>query len=115
MTNSIRDQKIAEFFQTVFKSHEDESGDVSFDKLEIILRSLGRRLGPERLSRIRRKFDKEERGVIDLTDPEFIMTVAALNVVDVKAIDDSVLSSAFKIFDMVLTTYLHCTALQAFN
>ena len=100
---SIRDQKIAEFFHTVFMNHQDDSGNVSYDKLEAILRSLGRRLSEERLGRIRKKFDKEETGVIDLSDQEFIMTVASLNVVDVRAIDDSVLSAAFRIFDMVLS------------
>ena len=101
MTHSTRDRNIAQFFQTVFAKYEDESGQVSYDKLEEILRSLGRQLSRERLERIRRKFDPEQTGRIDLSDPEFIMAVAALNVVDVKAIDDSVLSSAFTIFDMV--------------
>ena len=44
---------------------------------------------------------------VDLSDPEFIMAVAALTVVDVRAIDDSVLSSAFSIFDMVGTVLVH--------
>ena len=101
MNHNLRDRNIAQFFQTVFAKFEDEAGQVSFDKLEEILRSLGRQLSRERIERIRRKFDPEQKGRIDLTDPEFIMAVSALNVVDVKAIDDSVLSSAFTIFDMV--------------
>ena len=101
MTNTTRDRNIAQFFRTVFGNYEDESGQVSYHKLEQILRSLGRQLSRERIERIRSKFDPEQTGLIDLTDPEFIMAVAALNVVDVKAIDDSVLSSAFTIFDMV--------------
>lgn len=102
MTNSVRDKKISEFFQAVFRSHEDESGNVSYDKLEVILKSLGRRLSQERLEKVRRKFDKEESGLMDLTDPELLMTVAALNVVDVQSIEDSVLSTAFATFDMVM-------------
>ena len=101
MTNNVRDNNIAQFFRSVFSKYEDERGQVFYDKLEEILRSLGRQLSRERIERIRRKFDPEDTGLIDLSDPEFIMAVAALNVVDVKAIDDSVLSSAFKIFDMV--------------
>ena len=107
MTNNVRDQNIAQFFRTVFSNYEDESGQVSYLKLEQILRSLGRQVSRERIERIRSKFDPEQTGLIDLTDPEFIMAVAALNVVDVKAIDDSVLSSAFTIFDMVCTVLVH--------
>ena len=92
---------MAQFFQTVFSKYKDESGQISYHNLGEILRSLGRQLSLERIERLRTKFDPEQTGLIDLTDPEFIMAVAALNVVDVKAIDDSVLSSAFTIFDMV--------------
>ena len=112
MTNTIRDRNIAMFFRTVFSNYEDESGQVPYHKLEQILRSLGRQLSRERLERIRRKFDPEQTGRIDLSDPEFIMAVAALNVVDVKAIDDSVLSSAFTIFDMVGTQLIPPLPLQ---
>ena len=101
MTTSLRDRNMAQFFQTVFSKYKDESGQVSYHNLGEILRSLGRQLSLERMERLRTKFDPEQTGLIDLTDPEFIMAVAALNVVDVKAIDDSVLSSAFTIFDMV--------------
>ena len=107
MTNNVRDRNIARFFRTVFSNYEDESGQVSYDKLGEILGSLGRQLSGERIERIRRKFDPEQTGLIDLSDPEFIMAVAALNVVDVKAIEDSVLSSAFTIFDMVGTALVH--------
>ena len=101
MTNNVRDQNIAQFFRTVFSNYENEAGKVSYDKLGEILRSLGRQLSRERIERIRTKFDQEQTGLVDLSDPEFIMAVAALSVVDVRAIDDSVLSSAFSIFDMV--------------
>ena len=101
MTSNLRDTNIAQFFRSVFSKYEDERGRVSYDQLEVILRSLGRQLSRERIERIRIKFDPEHTGLIDLSDPEFIMAVAAINVVDVKAIDDSVLSSAFNIFDMV--------------
>ena len=101
MTNSVRDQKIAEFFQSVLRDHQDQAGNVSWDKLEPVLRSLGRRLGPDRLEKIRRRFEVEETGLIDPTDPEFITTIASLNVSDVRSIEDSVLATAFRIFDMV--------------
>ena len=107
MTNNVRDQNIAQFFRTVFSNYEDEGGKVSYDKLGEILRSLGRQLSRERIERIRTKFDPEQTGLVDLSDPEFIMAVAALSVVDVRAIDDSVLSSAFSIFDMVGTVLVH--------
>ena len=101
MTNSVRDQKITEFFQSVLRDHQDQAGNVSWDKLEPVLRSLGRRLGQERLEKIRRRFEVEETGLIDPTDPEFITTIASLNVSDVRSIEDSVLATAFRIFDMV--------------
>ena len=107
MTNNLRDTNIAQFFRNVFTNYEDETGNVSYDQLGEILSSLGRQLSGERIERIRRKFDPERTGLIDLTDPEFIMAVAALKVVDVRAIHDSLLSSAFTIFDMVCTVLVH--------
>ena len=102
MANSIRDEKITEFFQSVFRSHMDEEGKVTYDKLGKILTSLGRKISGERILKIKKKFGVEDSDVIDWEDPDFIMTVASLNVVDVKAIDDGVFSKAFKIFDMVI-------------
>ena len=107
MTNNVRDRNIAQFFRNVFTNYEDETGNVSYDQLGEILSSLGRQLSGERIESIRRKFDPERTGLIDLTDPEFIMAVAALKVVDVRAIHDSLLSSAFTIFDMVCTVLVH--------
>ena len=102
MASSIRDEKITEFFQTVFRNHADPvTGKVTYQKLGRILASLGRKIGEERLMKIKKKFNVEDKDDIDLSDPDFIMTVASLNVVDVKAIEDSVFSTAFKIFDMV--------------
>ena len=101
MANSIRDEKITEFFQSVFKSHMDEEGKVTYDKLGKILTSLGRKISGERILKIKKKFGVEDSDVIDCEDPDFIMTVASLNVVDVKAIEDGVFSKAFRIFDMV--------------
>ena len=101
MTSSVRDQKISEFFRTVFLRNANSEGEVSFDSLEATLVSLGRRVPPEQLAKIRKKFDKDGAGVINLQDPEFILTVASLNVKDIGAINDAVLTSAFKIFDMV--------------
>ena len=102
MATSIRDEKITEFFQTVFRSQADPvTGKVTYEKLGRILTSLGRKIGEERLVKIKKKFSAEDKDDIDLDDPDFIMTVASLNVVDVKAIEDSVFSTAFRIFDMV--------------
>ena len=108
MSNSIRDEKITEFFQSVFKSHANEEGKVTYDKLGKILTSLGRKIGEERIVKIKRKFDAEDSDVIDWNDPDFIMTVASLNVVSVKAIEDRVFSAAFKIFDMVNNSLFLC-------
>ena len=85
----------------MFLRHADSEGVVSFDSLEAALASLGRRVPSEQLNKIRKKFDKDNSGVINLQDPEFILSVASLNVVDVGAIKDDVLTAAFKIFDMV--------------
>jgi Ca2+-binding EF-hand superfamily protein len=101
MANPIRDEKITEFFQSVIKSHMDEEGKVTYDKLGKILTSLGRKISGERILKIKKKFGVEDSDMIDWEDPDFIMTVASLNVVDVKAIADGVFSKAFKIFDMV--------------
>ena len=101
MANSIRDEKITEFFQSVFKSHMDEEGNVAFVKLGKILASLGRKIPEERILKIKRKFAEEDNEMIDWKNPDFIMTVASLNVVDVTAIEDGVFSTAFRIFDMV--------------
>ena len=44
---------------------------------------------------------REGTGLVDYTDPEFVLAVASLNVVDVAAIEDTVLASAFRTFDLV--------------
>ena len=101
MSHSAKDEKIFEFFKSVLKSHVDETGKVRFDKLQGILTSLGRKVPEERIHKIRKKFDTKENGVIDYKDPEFLMTIASINVVDVKSIEDAVYSTAFRIFDKV--------------
>ena len=56
MAVSIRDEKITEFFQSVFKSHaEPGTGQVTYDKLGRVLTSLGRKIGEERLMKIKKK------------------------------------------------------------
>ena len=124
MTASIRDQKISEFLQSVFRSHAAEDGSLRYEDLAAVLASLGRRVSGERIRRIRAKFDRETveyrrakldlclelfravcgregTGLVDYTDPEFMLAVASLNVVDVAAIEDTVLASAFRTFDLV--------------
>ena len=44
---------------------------------------------------------REGTGLVDYTEPEFVLAVASLNVVDVAAIEDTVLASAFRTFDLV--------------
>ena len=101
MPPNEKEEKIFDFFKSVLKSHIDESGKVKFDKLSRILTSLGRKVPEERIDKIRNKFDSKDTGVIDYKDPEFLMTIASINVVDVKAIEDAVYSTAFRIFDKV--------------
>ena len=101
MAPSAKDQQIFEFFKTVLKSHVDKTGKLHFDKLGEILISLGRKISEERILKIRKKFDTKETGMIDYKDTEFLMTIASINVVDVKAIDDKIYSTAFRIFDRV--------------
>ena len=123
MTASIRDQKISEFLQSVFRSHAAEDGSLRYEDLAAVLASLGRRVSGERIRRIRAKFDRETveyrakldlclemfsavcgregTGLVAYTDPEFVLAVASLNVVDVAAIEDTVLASAFRTFDLV--------------
>ena len=101
MTASLREKKIAEFFESVIKRHADENGKVDFDKLDIILTSLGRRVSGERIVKLRKKFDTENTGKISHNDPDLILAIASINVVDVSAIDDDVLNTAFKTFDLV--------------
>ena len=59
MTASIRDQKISEFLQSVFRSHAAEDGSLRYEDLAAVLASLGRRVSGERIRRIRAKFDRE--------------------------------------------------------
>jgi len=100
MTASLREKKIAEFFESVIKRHADENGKVDFDKLDTILISLGRRVSGERIVKLRKKFDTENTGKINHNDPDLILAIASINVVDVSAIDDDVLNTAFKTFDL---------------
>ena len=130
MTASIRDQKISEFLQSVFRSHAAEDGSLRYEDLAAVLASLGRRVPGERIRRIRAKFDRETvefrakldlclelfralcdrdgTGLVDYTDPEFVLAVASLNVVDVAAIEDTVLASAFRTFDLVRVSLSSC-------
>jgi len=100
MTSSLRDHKLEQFFKAVLKKHK-ENGEVPWEVLGPVLQSLGRGVTPERVRKIREKFQVErgmEKG-IDLSNKEFILTISSLNVVDVKAIDDKVFDIAFKTFD----------------
>ena len=101
MANSLRDKKITEFFTKVIKNHADDEGLVNFAKLDDILTSLGRKVSADRLFKIKKKLEKEGKDTIAFDDPNFIMTIASINVVDIGSIDEDVLNTAFKVFDMV--------------
>ena len=101
MSSTEKDEKIFKFLKTIVKGHLDKTGKLRSDKLEAILTSLGRKIPDERINKIKKKFDSKNHGIIDYNDPEFLMTVASINVVDVKGIDDEVFSTAFRIFDKV--------------
>merc|ERR1719350_2057672 len=92
MTTSVRDEKIALVFETVFEEHAGDEG-------EEVLAILGRRVGKERVMKLKRKFDPEDKGVIDWKDRNFLMAVCSIGVSDVNSIPERVFSSAFKIFD----------------
>ena len=101
MTNSLRDRKITEFFTSIIKNHADKDGKVSFEKLDIILTSLGRKVSADRLVKIRKKLETQSvDGTIDYKDPNLVMIIASINVVDIGSIDDNVLNTAFKVFDL---------------
>jgi len=95
-----RDEKITEFFHSVFRRHANTQGEVLFSQLDGILTSLGRKIPPGRIAKLRAKFDPDNTGRVDWASTQFVMTLASLNVVDVAAIEDNVFASAFKIFDM---------------
>lgn len=99
MTTSVRDEKIALVFETVFEEQTSEEGEVKWDQLQEVLAILGRRVGKERVMKLKRKFDSEDKGVIDWKDRNFLMAVCSIGVSDVNSIPENVFSSAFKIFD----------------
>ena len=107
MANSLRDKKITEFFSKVIKNYADEDGKVNFDRLDAILTSLGRKVSADRLFKIRKKLEKDGQETIAHDDPNFIMTIASINVVDIGSIDEDVLNTAFKVFDMVIIQQLN--------
>merc|ERR1711936_212685 len=82
MTTSVRDE-----------------GEVKWDQLQEVLAILGRRVGKDRVMKLKRKFDPEDKGVIDWKDRNFLMAVCSIGVSDVNSIPERVFSSAFKIFD----------------
>ena len=57
-----------------------------FSQLDGILTSLGRKIPPGRIAKLRAKFDPDNTGRVDWASTQFVMTLASLNVVDVAAI-----------------------------
>merc|ERR1712051_538745 len=99
MTTSVRDEKIALVFETVFEEQASDDGEVKWEQLQEVLAILGRRVGKDRVTKLKRKFDPEDKGVIDWKDRNFLMAVCSIGVSDIKSIPENVFSSAFKIFD----------------
>jgi len=99
MTGAVRDDKIALVFETVFQDRADEDGEVKWDQVLDILNSLGRKVGQDRVAKLRRKFDTDESGLVDYKDRNFLMAISSIGVADVNSIQNKVFTTAFKIFD----------------
>jgi len=99
MTGAVRDDKIALVFETVFQDRADEDGEVKWDQVLEILNSLGRKVGQDRVAKLRRKFDTDESGLVDYKDRNFLMAISSIGVADVNSIQNKVFTTAFKIFD----------------
>eukprot|EP00090_Calanus_glacialis_P004963 TRINITY_DN13775_c0_g1_i1.p1 TRINITY_DN13775_c0_g1~~TRINITY_DN13775_c0_g1_i1.p1 ORF type:complete len:104 (-),score=28.80 TRINITY_DN13775_c0_g1_i1:337-648(-) len=97
------DLQLIDFFKTVFATY-DKNGDGTIDTTELglVLRALGREASEEKLTELIEEFDVDHNGKLDWTNGEFLMVVAAIDVVDVNLIDDLVFSAAFRTFDQVL-------------
>ena len=97
------DKQLIDFFKAVFATY-DKNGDGTIDTAElgVVLRALGREASDETLTELIEKFDVDHNGKLDWTNGEFLMVVAAIDVVDVNLIDDLVFSAAFRTFDQVL-------------
>eukprot|EP00090_Calanus_glacialis_P004964 TRINITY_DN13775_c0_g1_i2.p2 TRINITY_DN13775_c0_g1~~TRINITY_DN13775_c0_g1_i2.p2 ORF type:complete len:166 (-),score=56.96 TRINITY_DN13775_c0_g1_i2:84-581(-) len=94
------DLQLIDFFKTVFATY-DKNGDGTIDTTELglVLRALGREASEEKLTELIEEFDVDHNGKLDWTNGEFLMVVAAIDVVDVNLIDDLVFSAAFRTFD----------------
>ena len=96
------DKQIFDFFKAVFATY-DKNGDGTIDTRELgtVLQALGRVTTDEKLAELIEAFDTDKNGKIDWTNGEFLLVVAAIDVVDVNLIDDLVFSAAFRTFDQV--------------
>jgi len=94
------DKQIFDFFKAVFATY-DKNGDGTIDTRELgtVLQALGRVTTDEKLAELIEAFDTDKNGKIDWTNGEFLLVVAAIDVVDVNLIDDLVFSAAFRTFD----------------
>eukprot|EP00092_Neocalanus_flemingeri_P053296 GFUD01062591.1.p1 GENE.GFUD01062591.1~~GFUD01062591.1.p1 ORF type:complete len:166 (+),score=42.47 GFUD01062591.1:146-643(+) len=94
------DTQIMVFFRSVFATY-DKNGDGTIDTEELgsVLNALGRTASEEKLSELIEEFDFDHNGKLDWTNGEFLMVVAAIDVVDANLIDDLVFSAAFRTFD----------------
>ena len=95
--------QIMDFFRSVFATYDtNNDGKIDAQELGSVLKSLGRACSEERLAEMIEEFDFDHDGQLDWTNGEFLMVVAATDVVDVNEIDDLVFSSAFRTFDQVI-------------
>merc|ERR1719308_709976 len=89
------DQKILEFFKAVFATYDRNSdGTIDTTELGTVLRALGKVVSEEKLTELIKEFDFDHNGKIDWTNGEFLLVIAAIDLVD-----DLVFSAAFRTFD----------------
>eukprot|EP00092_Neocalanus_flemingeri_P078820 GFUD01098108.1.p1 GENE.GFUD01098108.1~~GFUD01098108.1.p1 ORF type:complete len:166 (+),score=38.87 GFUD01098108.1:160-657(+) len=94
------DTQIMDFFRSVFATYDKNSdGTIDTEELGSVLSALGRTASEEKLSELIEEFDFDHNGKLDWTNGEFLMVVAAIDVVDANLIDDLVFSAAFRTFD----------------
>ena len=102
MSEKERDEKIMEFFKSVFKSYDvNNDGTINASELAKVLKALGRPSDTESVTNLIRRFDLDKSGKVDWSNGEFLLVIALLDVVDISLIDDFVFSAGFRTFDQV--------------
>jgi len=100
MSEKERDEKIMEFFKSVFKSYDvNNDGTINASELGNVLKALGRPSDTDSVTNLIQRFDRDHSGKIDWSNGEFLLVIALLDVVDISLIDDFVYSAGFRTFD----------------